>query len=86
MLTNDGTKRTIRVGGHLRAHEVNVVFTGSFEKDHVCERSCSQFVARQGTEAGGWLGKEKVLCVQVEFKHLCDNCFCNRGENVISSI
>lgn len=86
MLTNDGTKRTIRIAGHFRAHKVNVVLTGGFEKNHVCERSCSQFVARQGIEAAGWMGKEKVLCVQVEFKHLRDNCFCNRGENVVSRI
>lgn len=36
----------------IAAHEVNVVLTGSFEGDHVCERSCSQFVARQGQQVG----------------------------------
>lgn len=86
LLTNDGTKRTIRIGRHLCACEVNVVLTEILEKNHVCERNCSWFDVRQGTDAAGWLEWEKVLCAQVEFKHLCDNCFCNRGENVISSI
>lgn len=85
LLTNVGTKRTIRIGRHLCA-QVNVVLTEIFKKNHICGRRCSWFDVRQGTDVAGWSGWEKVLCVQVELKHLCDNCFCNRGENVISGI
>lgn len=68
------------------ARDVNVVVTEILEKNRFCEKNCSWFAVRQGTNTGGWLGWETVLCTQVEFKHLCDNCFCNRGGNVISNI